>query len=111
MIKEGLRSFYEKDNATWTIGEEKISMKQTCLSPAELAERWNIKEATLNQWRWFGRGPIFFKLGSSVRYRIRDIEKFEEGQLHECLAQNGFIDLETEVGNILTGHQKKQEML
>jgi hypothetical protein len=86
-------------------------MKRNCLSAAELAIRWHIKEATLNQWRWFGKGPTFFKLGSSVRYHIRDIEKFEEKQLHECMVQDGLINCQTEFGNTLTSPQKEQESI
>lgn len=62
--------------------------KKACLKPAELAVRWKIKEPTLSQWRWFGRGPAFLKLGTSITYRTKDIEKFENLQLHELLAHS-----------------------
>lgn len=62
-------------------------MKQTHLSSTDLATRWNIKESTLEQWRWFGRGPSFLKIGGSIRYRIKDVERFEHLQMH-CLADH-----------------------
>ncbi|EKE09341.1 MAG: hypothetical protein ACD_16C00191G0001, partial [uncultured bacterium] len=33
-------------------------------------------------WRWNGRGPLFIKMNKGVRYRLSDIERFEEQ--HTC---------------------------
>ena len=52
-------------------------IKKACFTPAELAVRWNLKETTLSQWRWFGHGPTFLKLGAHIAYQIKDIEEFE----------------------------------
>lgn len=46
-------------------------------TPKALALRWNITRHTLNQWRWKGHGPHFFKLGSCIRYLKKEIEQFE----------------------------------
>lgn len=43
----------------------------------QLAERWDISEATLERWRSEGIGPIYLKLQGQVRYRVEDIEAFE----------------------------------
>jgi hypothetical protein len=32
--------------------------------------------ATMRRWRYEGRGPRYTKVGSSVRYRIADLESF-----------------------------------
>ena len=48
----------------------------------QLAKRWDLSEATLERWRSEGIGPVFLKLQGQVRYRIQDIEAFEES----CLA-------------------------
>jgi hypothetical protein len=32
--------------------------------------------ATMRRWRYEGRGPRYTKVGSSVRYRIADLERF-----------------------------------
>lgn len=48
------------------------------LTSEELAARWDVKESTVGQWRWFGKGPSYLKLGTLVLYRIKDIEKFED---------------------------------
>ncbi|HBG35067.1 MAG: hypothetical protein A2X70_04425 [Alphaproteobacteria bacterium GWC2_42_16] len=57
-------------------------MEKLLLTPEALAERWNITPATLSQWRWNGRGPLFIKMNKGVRYRLSDIERFEEQ--HTC---------------------------
>lgn len=33
---------------------------------------------TLESWRHWGRGPTYLKQGRSVRYRMRDLLKFQE---------------------------------
>ena len=34
------------------------------------------KPGTLRKWRWEGKGPKFFKIGSSVRYSIEDLQNY-----------------------------------
>lgn len=53
----------------------------TLLTTREAAEVLRVKESTLEQWRWQGRGPQFIKLNRSVRYRLADIEAFVEGRV------------------------------
>ena len=50
----------------------------------QLANRWNISEASLERWRAEGIGPVFLKLGGRVVYRLDDIEAYE----HECLRKS-----------------------
>lgn len=64
-------------------------MEQNLLTPSELADRWNLGVATLSQWRWNGRGPLFLKLGKRVMYRIEDIESFEGQTLYGSTSQYG----------------------
>ncbi len=47
------------------------------LNQRQLANRWDLSEATLERWRCEGIGPVFLKLQGQVRYRIEDIETFE----------------------------------
>lgn len=44
------------------------------LSERQVAERLNIGEVTLQQWRARGKGPPFVRLGRTIRYREADIE-------------------------------------
>lgn len=51
------------------------------LTQRQLAERWDLSEATLERWRSEGIGPVFLKLQGQVRYRIEDVEAFESDSL------------------------------
>lgn len=51
------------------------------LTPRELAARWKISEKKLENDRWRGKGLPFLRIGSCVRYRLRDIIEFENAHL------------------------------
>lgn len=53
-----------------------IAVVAALLDTPEAAVYMNYKPATLEQWRWNGRGPLFVKIGRSVRYRISDLDNF-----------------------------------
>lgn len=53
----------------------------THISQSQLAERWQLSEATLERWRSEGIGPVFLKLRGQVRYRLEDIQAFEAESL------------------------------
>jgi predicted site-specific integrase-resolvase len=59
----------------------KVSVKH--LNQGQLAERWDVSEATLERWRSDGIGPIFLKLQGRVLYRLEDIEQYEIDCLHK----------------------------
>lgn len=47
------------------------------LSPTETAQRLGVKKSTLAVWRCKKRYPLkFVRIGSLIRYRAEDIEKF-----------------------------------
>ena len=54
----------------------------TWLTTEELSRRWKIAQNTLRKWRVADIGPNYVKMGdgknSTVRYRLEDIEAFEE---------------------------------
>ncbi|BCO30138.1 hypothetical protein TspCOW1_02410 [Thiohalobacter sp. COW1] len=53
-------------------------MADDLLTQKQLAQRWALSERTLERWRCTGLGPVYIKLGHSVRYRMADIEAFEQ---------------------------------
>lgn len=61
------------------------------MTQTELAERWQISEATLERWRTEAGGPVFLKLGAQVRYRVRDVEAFEAEVLRESTKSDGGV--------------------
>lgn len=46
------------------------------LTTRQAADYLGLKEATLEQWRWNGRGPRFVKLGRACRYRTADLDAY-----------------------------------
>jgi hypothetical protein len=60
------------------------------LTPQQLASRWGLRPATLADWRVKGQGPRFLKPGRTlkarVRYRLDDIEAWEQANQHEHTA-------------------------
>ncbi len=65
---------------------------ERCMTQTELAERWRISEATLERWRTEACGPLFLKLGNQVRYRVQDIEAFEEVALRGSTKIDSGVD-------------------
>ena len=55
------------------------------LTQKALARRWCLSARTLERWRWLGMGPRFMKVGGRVRYRLADIEAFEQSRLCKAL--------------------------
>lgn len=55
-------------------------MGKALLTTRQAAEALQVKDTTLEQWRWNGKGPQFIKVGRSVRYRESDIEAFLEAR-------------------------------
>ena len=42
-------------------------MSEILMTTRQAADVLQVKETTLEQWRWNGRGPEFIKLGRCVR--------------------------------------------
>ena len=54
-------------------------MSQTIfLTEEQLAERWQCTGKTIGRWRSQGTGPKFLKINGSIRYKLSDVEAFEE---------------------------------
>ncbi|MBT2748261.1 helix-turn-helix domain-containing protein [Lysobacter sp. ISL-50] len=53
-------------------------MSSTHLSTEQLAARWDVTVDTIERWRSEGIGPRFLKVTRAIRYRLSDVEAFEE---------------------------------
>jgi hypothetical protein len=51
------------------------------LTDAQPAVRWQLSRGTLANQRSQGRGPAYLKLAGRVRYRLSDIEAYEQAGL------------------------------
>lgn len=60
----------------------------TVLTSKQLAIRWGLAENTIRKWRVAGIGPTYMKLGdgraAEVRYRIVDVEQWEQEGIVPC---------------------------
>jgi predicted DNA-binding transcriptional regulator AlpA len=50
-----------------------------------LATRLGVSRATLQSWRYSGRGPRYLKIGRLIRYRNTDVEAYLRGQTRGAL--------------------------
>lgn len=51
------------------------------LTRDEVAERLRVPKASLAMWASKGSGPRYAKFGRHVRYRMADVEQWEEQQI------------------------------
>ena len=61
----------------------KQSDSEGFITQSELANRWRISEATLERDRSLNKGCRYIKIGHLVRYRLVDIEAYE----NECTVE------------------------
>lgn len=59
------------------------SAPTSLLTPHTLAERYGLPVATVYRWRTSGTGPRGFRVGKFVRYRLEDVEAWEQEQLNK----------------------------
>jgi len=43
----------------------------------ELAERWGVSKKTLDNRRYRGQGPSYFKIGGKIKYDLDDVKRME----------------------------------
>lgn len=46
------------------------------LNETDTAAYLAVAPKTLSRWRWSGKGPVFRKFGSAVRYSVADLEAY-----------------------------------
>jgi excisionase family DNA binding protein len=46
-------------------------------TPDQVAERYQVSAATLQEWRHRGTGPVYVRLGKHVRYPAKALEQWE----------------------------------
>lgn len=63
----------------------KVNWHEDLVTQKDLAKRWKISEATLERDRSLGKGCRYIKIGHLVRYRLVDVEAYE----NECTVETG----------------------
>jgi len=44
----------------------------------ELAERWGVSKKTIDNRRYRGQGPSYFKIGGKIKYDLDDVKRMEQ---------------------------------
>ncbi|MGO9100939.1 MAG: helix-turn-helix transcriptional regulator [Mycobacterium sp.] len=57
------------------------------LTRPELAGRWKMPQATLDQWASQGKGPAYALFGRHARYRLSDVIAWENAQFGDVLSE------------------------
>lgn len=51
-------------------------MQRRYLSPKEVEAIYGVNAGTLANWRLYGKGPAYCKVGRLIRYEVSNLEKF-----------------------------------
>jgi excisionase family DNA binding protein len=54
--------------------------REPLVSLAEVAAYLGLPPATLHQWRYRGVGPVGYRVGRHVRYRMSEVDRWLEAQ-------------------------------
>jgi DNA-binding transcriptional MerR regulator len=60
------------------------------LNQVELSRRLGVACRTLERWRWQGLGPKFIKVGGRVKYRLVDVESYEQSRLCQSTSDTNY---------------------
>lgn len=71
-----VRSATTHANTTTTVADVEAAIAGDLTDEATLALRLGVSRATLQSWRYAGRGPSYIKIGRLIRYREADVERF-----------------------------------
>ncbi len=64
---------------------ESLSNGSELLDEAKLAARLGVSRATLQSWRYAGKGPRYIKIGRLIRYRAADVDAYLRVQTRGAL--------------------------
>lgn len=53
------------------------------LTPEDLVERFGVPISTIYRWNYMGTGPRYMTVGKHVRYRLTDVESWENESIRK----------------------------
>ena len=77
-------------------GAPAASHEQRYLSTKQAAKYLGVSRKKLDRLRTEGGGPAYYKLGSSVRYRIEDLDEWARPRRRLSTSDDGTADTDTE---------------
>ncbi len=66
-----------------------ITLAPALVNETEAARALGLKVTTLRRWRWAGKGPVFHKIGSAVRYHPEDLTTFIDAARRNSTSDRG----------------------
>jgi hypothetical protein len=57
------------------------------LDQKQLARRWGVSPRSVERWRYRGVGPRWTRIEGRIRYRLIDVETYEEARLSSGVGQ------------------------
>lgn len=69
-----------------------VSREDRRLTVDEAAALLSVSVKTLEAWRRLGKGPMFVKLGRSVRYTMRSLDEFTRDRTVQNSAEGRMLD-------------------
>ena len=70
-----------------------IDFQTKLLTETQVAERLNLRVATLRRWRWLGQGPRFIKIGAAVRYDPQELRDYLAKQVRSSTSDPGAYEV------------------
>ena len=71
------------------MASETLEARANTVTPEDAARRLGVRPSTLANWRWRGEGPSYVKIGGRVRYRLRDLARYLDGQVRTSTSDPG----------------------
>jgi predicted DNA-binding transcriptional regulator AlpA len=62
-----------------------VSNGSELLDEGRLATQLDVSRATLQSWRYAGKGPRYIKIGRLIRYRATDVDAYLRAQTRGAL--------------------------
>ena len=72
-----------------------IDFQTHLLTESQVAERLNLRVATLRRWRWLGQGPRFIKIGAAVRYDPQELKEYLAKQVRSSTSDPGACEAQS----------------
>ena len=66
---------------------EKQKLDEAFVNDKDASELLGVSIDTLRSLRFTNRGPVFYKVGRSVRYSVNDLKKFLKESRHQTSEQ------------------------
>lgn len=82
------------------------SPPEGCKWIEEAAAHLGLELTTLRKWRLHGKGPISFKVGRYVAYKVADLDAYLDGQYQAAIAPDTSRLHESRPAEPRTGHRQ-----